>query len=92
MDDVRRVMAETDARFGRAGVLANAAEPTGRGNLLSTSPDLFRPDVRRGAGGAAGGVTPVDPGRSCPRFATARRIAGASAEEYARGGAPEFRS
>lgn len=34
-------MAETDARFGRAGVLVNAAGPTGRGNLLNTSPDPF---------------------------------------------------
>ena len=29
MDDVRRIMAETDARFGRAGVLVNAAGPAG---------------------------------------------------------------
>jgi len=41
MDGVRRVMAETDARFGRVDVLVNAAGLTDRGNLLNTSTELF---------------------------------------------------
>ena len=41
MDNVRRVMAETDARFGRVDILVNAAGLTGRGNHLNTSTGLF---------------------------------------------------
>ena len=41
MDNVRRVMAETDARFGRVDILVNAAGLTDRGNLLNASPELF---------------------------------------------------
>ena len=36
--DVRRIMAEADARFGRVDVLVNAAGMTDRGNLLNTTP------------------------------------------------------
>ena len=39
--DVRRVMAETDARFGRVDILVNAAGMSNRGNLLNMSPELF---------------------------------------------------
>jgi NAD(P)-dependent dehydrogenase (short-subunit alcohol dehydrogenase family) len=39
--DVRRIMAEADARFGRVDVLVNAAGMTDRGNLLNTTPELF---------------------------------------------------
>ena len=41
MDNVRRVMAETDARVGRVDILVNAAGLTDRGNLLNTSAELF---------------------------------------------------
>ena len=41
VEDVRRVMAETDARFGRVDILVNAAGMSNRGNLLNTSPELF---------------------------------------------------
>ena len=41
MEDVRRVMAEADARFGRVDILVNAAGMSDRGNLLNTSPELF---------------------------------------------------
>ena len=41
MDDVRRVMAGTDARFGRVDILVNVAGLTDRGNLLNTSAELF---------------------------------------------------
>ncbi|MDE0200884.1 MAG: SDR family oxidoreductase [Rhodospirillaceae bacterium] len=41
MEDVRRIMAEADARFGRVDILVNAAGMSTRGNLLNTSPELF---------------------------------------------------
>lgn len=41
VDQVRRIMAETDARFGRVDILVNAAGSTDRGNLLNTTPELF---------------------------------------------------
>ena len=41
IDDVRRTMAEADARFGRVDILVNAAGLTDRGNLLNTTPELF---------------------------------------------------
>lgn len=41
IDDVRRIMAEADARFGRVDILVNAAGLTDRGNLLNTTPELF---------------------------------------------------
>ena len=41
MEDVRRIMTETDARFGRVDILVNAAGTSTRGNLLNTSPELF---------------------------------------------------
>ena len=41
MEDVRRVMAEADARFGRVDILVNAAGSSTRGNLLNTTPELF---------------------------------------------------
>ncbi|MGV1834739.1 SDR family oxidoreductase [Rhizobium rhizogenes] len=41
ISDVRRVLAETDERFGRVDILVNAAALTDRGNLLNTTPDLF---------------------------------------------------
>lgn len=41
MDDVRRITAEADARFGRIDILVNAAGLTDRGNLLDTTPELF---------------------------------------------------
>jgi NAD(P)-dependent dehydrogenase (short-subunit alcohol dehydrogenase family) len=39
--DVRRIMVETDARFGKVDILVNAAGLTDRGNLLNTTPELF---------------------------------------------------
>ncbi len=39
--EVRRVMAEADAAFGRVDILVNAAGLTDRGNLLNTTPELF---------------------------------------------------
>ena len=41
MEDVRRVMAAADARFGRVDILVNAAGMSTRGNLLNTSPEIF---------------------------------------------------
>ena len=41
MEDVRRIMAAADARFGRVDILVNAAGMSTRGNLLNTSPELF---------------------------------------------------
>ena len=41
IDDVRRIMVETDRLFGRVDILVNAAGLTDRGNLLNTSPELF---------------------------------------------------
>jgi len=41
IDDVRRIMVEADAAFGRVDILVNAAGLTDRGNLLNTTPDLF---------------------------------------------------
>ena len=41
MEDVRRIMAQADARFGRVDILVNAAGMSTRGNLLNTSPELF---------------------------------------------------
>lgn len=41
MDDVRKVMAETDRAFGRVDVLVNVAALTDRGTILDTSPELF---------------------------------------------------
>ncbi|WP_424929162.1 SDR family oxidoreductase [Amaricoccus tamworthensis] len=41
MADVRRIMAETDAAFGRVDILVNAAGLTDRGNILNTSEELF---------------------------------------------------
>lgn len=41
LGDVRKVMAETDRRFGRVDILVNAAGLTDRGNLLNTTPELY---------------------------------------------------
>lgn len=41
MDDVRKIIAETDRLFGRVDILVNAAGLTDRGNLLNTTPELF---------------------------------------------------
>lgn len=41
IDDVRRIVPEADARFGRIDILVNAAGLTDRGNLLNTTPELF---------------------------------------------------
>lgn len=41
LDQVRSVLARTDASFGRVDCLVNAAAITDRGNLLDTSPELF---------------------------------------------------
>lgn len=41
IEDVRRIMSEADARFGRVDILVNAAGLTDRGNLLNTTPELF---------------------------------------------------
>ncbi len=41
IDDVRTVIPEADARFGRVDILVNAAGLTDRGNLLNTTPALF---------------------------------------------------
>lgn len=41
IDDVRKIMAETDHLFGRVDILVNAAGLTDRGNLLNTTPELF---------------------------------------------------
>ena len=41
VEDCRRVVAETDARFGRVDVLVNAGALTDRGTILDTTPELF---------------------------------------------------
>ena len=41
VDDCRRVIAETDRRFGRLHVLVNAGASTERGTILDTTPELF---------------------------------------------------
>lgn len=41
IDDVRRIVPEAEARFGRLDILVNAAGLTDRGNLLNTTPELF---------------------------------------------------
>jgi len=41
VEDCRRVIAETDGRFGRVHVLVNAGALTERGTILDTTPDLF---------------------------------------------------
>ena len=41
VEDCRRVIAETDRRFGRIDVLVNAGALTDRGTILDTSPELF---------------------------------------------------
>lgn len=41
IEDLRRIIADTDARFGRIDILVNAAGLTDRGNLLNTTPELF---------------------------------------------------
>lgn len=41
IDQVRAIMARTDAAFGRVDCLVNAAGLTDRGSILDTSPELF---------------------------------------------------
>ena len=41
VEDCRAVVAAADQRFGRVDILVNAAGLTDRGNLLTTSPELF---------------------------------------------------
>lgn len=41
INNVRGIMREADARFGRVDILVNAAGLTERGNLLNTTPELF---------------------------------------------------
>src|SRR3954452_9878395 len=41
LDQVRRIVAETDRVFGRVDCLVNAAAITDRGSILDTSPELF---------------------------------------------------
>ena len=41
LDQVRAVMARTDATFGRVDCLVNAAGLTDRGSILETTPELF---------------------------------------------------
>lgn len=41
LEDVHRIMAETDEAFGRVDILVNAAGLTDRGNILNTSAELF---------------------------------------------------
>ncbi len=41
VDDCRRVIDETDKRFGHIHVLVNAGALTARGTILTTTPDLF---------------------------------------------------
>jgi NAD(P)-dependent dehydrogenase (short-subunit alcohol dehydrogenase family) len=41
LDQVRRIMAETDRVFGRVDGLVNTAAITDRGSILDTSPELF---------------------------------------------------
>src|SRR5260221_5364382 len=41
VEDCRRVIAETDERFGHVHVLVNAGALTDRGTILNTAPELF---------------------------------------------------
>jgi NAD(P)-dependent dehydrogenase (short-subunit alcohol dehydrogenase family) len=41
VEDCRRVIAETDKRFGHVHVLVNAGALTDRGTILNTTPELF---------------------------------------------------
>lgn len=41
VEDCRNVIAEADSAFGRIDILVNAAGLTDRGDILTTSPDLF---------------------------------------------------
>lgn len=41
MEDVRKVIPETDAQFGRVDILVNAAGFTDRGTMFNTTPELF---------------------------------------------------
>jgi NAD(P)-dependent dehydrogenase (short-subunit alcohol dehydrogenase family) len=41
IEDVHRVIPTADKRFGRVDILVNAAGLTDRGNILSTTPELF---------------------------------------------------
>ena len=41
IEDVQRIMVETDNIFGRVDILVNSAGLTDRGNILTTNPDLF---------------------------------------------------
>lgn len=41
LEDVHRIMAETDEAFGRVDILVNAAGLTDRGNIMNTSAELF---------------------------------------------------
>ena len=41
IEDCRRMIAETDKRFGRIDVLVNAGASTERGTILNTTPELF---------------------------------------------------
>ena len=41
IEDVQRIIAETDTIFGRVDILVNSAGLTDRGNILDTNPDLF---------------------------------------------------
>jgi NAD(P)-dependent dehydrogenase (short-subunit alcohol dehydrogenase family) len=41
IDDCRRLIAETDARFGRIDVLVSAAAMSYRGSIVDTTPELF---------------------------------------------------
>ncbi|WP_368346033.1 SDR family oxidoreductase [Pelagovum sp. HNIBRBA483] len=41
LEDVHRIMAETDETFGRVDILVNAAGLTDRGNIMNTSAELF---------------------------------------------------
>jgi short-subunit dehydrogenase len=41
IEDVQRIIGETDNIFGRVDILVNSAGLTDRGNILDTNPDLF---------------------------------------------------
>ena len=41
VEDVRKVMSETDKTFGRVDILVNVAALTDRGTILNTTPELF---------------------------------------------------
>lgn len=41
LDQVRQIIAETDRVFGRVDILVNAAAITDRGDILTTTPELF---------------------------------------------------